>query len=608
MKIDGAGRKNKSEMKTSKTSIDNKAIVGRNKLNGKVDIDDRRVVGENTNKKERGAKSNQNLKKGNRIRKVERISNIPEPELALSRMSASRVVLMVLAGIISCMVISLLAYRVYYNEIRYPVAEVRDIESSGLGALNRWTTAIQTVDNDEISEITGSDSYIAKEIEYANGNEDRVEFIKRVVGTVSYVPDTVGALNKYGNPLLDKEDNLLEVESLVNSLEEEVTLNYIDYSKISLDKEKIKEIMDNLDVTPEDVDYSNRLVSVFCRYISELEEIPVKSERRIPSMIKTKEGYSVTGDEDIYLDKVLFSSEELYDFMVEFSLIASGGSTNPEWEKWNELSDEEKKKTKEPSKVLDKLQPTQEWSDWNNKDNKTDEDIEPSKYDAKKIMNRLWCGSYYLLNENSENTEDGKVVVKPISADVGDGTFKNPAGMNTEILTVVFVDEEVDGEIQRVTKPIKVKLVDYRVSQDALDYFETKDERNRGFDIKSEIQYVSYSFEVTNLSDEVLTISDDSSLSDDLANMSSRTGKVFGLIDEVVLDPDETKVIESWSNSTELNTKYLVWGKNFKREAPVVWFRVLAGNIDDPSEDKGVALNRSRYNQEQFVETSEFEE
>ena len=63
----------------------------------------------------------------------------------------------------------------------------------------------------------------------------------------------------------------------------------------------------------------------------------------------------------------------------------------------------------------------------------------------------------------------------------------------------------------------------------------------------------------------------------------------------MTLEPDEAGIIETWGSSTELNTKYLIWGSDFSREEPVVWFRVLAGNVDDPSEDKGVTLNKSRY-------------
>ena len=142
-----------------------------------------------------------------------------------------------------------------------------------------------------------------------------------------------------------------------------------------------------------------------------------------------------------------------------------------------------------------------------------------------------------------------------------------------------------------VAKPVKVKLIDYKISQKALDYFQSKDERNRGYDIKSDVQYISYTFEVTNLSNEELTIYDNSSLSDSLANLAPRTGTVYGLQSSVTIKPYETGIIESWGSSTALNTKYLIWGSDFKREQSVVWFRVLAGDIDDSSENKGVTLN-----------------
>ena len=137
-------------------------------------------------------------------------------------------------------------------------------------------------------------------------------------------------------------------------------------------------------------------------------------------------------------------------------------------------------------------------------------------------------------------------------------------------------------------------MIEYGVSQDAIDWFESKDERNRGIDIESEVQYGYYIFEVTNMSDRELTISDNSSLCDSNVNLMSRTGDMYGLQSSVTLKPDETGIIESWSRSTELNKRYVIWGADFARRTDPIWFRVLAGNIDDPSDNKGVYINNSR--------------
>lgn len=492
----------------------------------------------------------------------------------LGKLPKGRYIKAIVGGIITSVVVGGVAYGYYYNQFRYPSQMVENIEESGLGAINKWIDAINTLDNSEIKSIIGSDSYLAKEVEYANGKGYKLDFIKKIVSTVSYKPKQVEALNKYGNVMVEKgTDRVVYTDSLVNGDGEEVELSYIDYAKVPLDGGKIRSLMKELDISVGDVDYSNKLVEVFCKYISSLDSLPTTTVERVPNLVKESVGYSMGKDEDIYLDKLLFSSEEFYDLLERFSAYAGGsGKENPDWVKWNKLSNEEKKKKEEPNKVIDTMEPTKEWVKWNESKDK-DSKEEPVKYEPKKVISMVWCGSYYLLNELSN----------PIVAEVGDGSLENPAGLDTYIVTSVYIDGK--------RYPVGVRLVDYKVSQDALDYFESKDTRNRGYDIKSKVQYASYTFEVTNLSSETITIKDNSSLADKLANLSPRTGTVYGLQDSITLKPDEVGIIETWGNSTELNTKYLIWGSSFSRREDVVWFRVLMGNLEDKSENKGVYIH-----------------
>ena len=183
---------------------------------------------------------------------------------------------------------------------------------------------------------------------------------------------------------------------------------------------------------------------------------------------------------------------------------------------------------------------------------------------------------------------------------MGDGSFENPASLNTEVVSQVnYSYKDVNGKTVTETCPIGVTMVEYGVSQDALDWFDSKDERNRGHDIKSEVQYVYYVFKIRNLSSRTLTITDNSSLCDANANFSERTGIIYGLKDSVTLSPGQEGYIESWSASTELNKKYIVWGRSFSRQADVVWFRKLAGDLEDTSNNKGVTLNTSRFGEDE---------
>lgn len=615
MQVGNGKKKKKGEYGTSKSiDIDKRSMEGKKKVNDtSLVYEKKKKATKESGKKEPvkkplkgilGTESEKDLSqakesKGTQKKKQKSKGYIKVKKL--KKMSGGRIFACVLMGVMGASVLSLGVYGFYYNQIRYPSQMVEDVDSSGLGALNRFVSAINTLSNDKISDITGVDSFLSMEIEYANGDEDKEEFIANMVSTVSYEPKKVVAKNKYGNIMVDRDtEETVYTDSLVNGEDESVVLHYIDYSKVKLDQEKIQELMAEEDLKPGDVDYSNKLVSVFCKYMNALDYsgIPLVDDDRVPNLVKDRNGYSVTSDEDIYIDKALFSSEEFYSFLTEFSRVAVGSEEkNPKWDEWNKLSEEEKSETKEPRKTLKKMQPSKEWQEWDKLDEATKEKTEePEKYDPKLIISKDWCGSYYLQNEYSVIDENGNEVKKSVSAELGTGELENPAGLNTDVITYVFIEEEdSNGNPVLNPYPIRIRLTDFRVSEEAIEWFQSKDERNRGYDIKSEIQYCCYTYEVTNLSDKTLTIKDFTSLADENANLAPRTGTVYGLKEEITLAPDKVGVLESWGNSTELNTKYLIWGSNFERKEPVVWFRVLAGDIDDPSDDKGVTLNKSRY-------------
>ena len=575
---------NKKEVvpKINKTRLEEEKIQFKN---NEVKVEEEKIIPKTEKKISKIEKSEGRKEK---VKKSKKKEYSYEP---IGKLTRKRVFGIVLSGMLSSVVVGGFGYGVYYNLVRYPSQMKEDIKSSGLGGIRRWEDSIKSLSNDTIKKETGEDSYLAKEIEYANEDENKIAFIKKMVSTVSYKPLQVEAKNIYGNPMISRvDDSIVFTDSLVNKEDEKVTLSYIDYTKVPLDEVKIKELVAENGLTLGIGDYSNGLVDIFCKYINSLpnDKIPLVEVKHLPNLVNMGDKYVMSGDEDVLLDKALFSSKEFYDLLDRFSEIASNGVENPDWVAWSKLSDEEKANNPEPSKTVEGLKTSDAWNEWNSKTAEEKAKLkEPSKYEASKVASKVWVGAYHLMNEYKHVDSNGNIVNKPLQAEVGKGTIENPASLNTGVVTSIYVNE--GGA--RVAKPIKVKLIDYKVSQDALDYFESKDIRNRGYDIKSGVQYASYLFEVTNLSNEELTIYDNSSLSDELANLAPRTGTVYGLQNSVTLKPYESGIIESWGNSTELNKKYLIWGGDFNRELPVVWFRVLAGNIDDPSEDKGVTLN-----------------
>lgn len=469
-----------------------------------------------------------------------------------------------------------------------PVADT----NTGIECLNGWVASIRELN-------TGMrGGYLKQEISYANDDEAKINFYKKMLSTISYTPYHVTSKNIYGENLYDSEYNFVYDLSTVGT-DEYVMMTCVDYDGIKIDLQKLDDLMSDYDLHIGDVDYSNLLVNVFIDYINSLSdnELPTKIISRIPFLEKTSSGYNVSVKEDIYIDRLLFSSEEFYDLLDRFSSAAGTiGVNSPEWEEWNSLSDEEKSSTEEPVREISGLSVSSEWVDWSKLSSVERSRVpEPSYFPLKDTISKTWCGAYYLQHEFISTDKDGNIINTQISADIGNGSFEDPAGLNTDVVTSIFVQEiQEDGSFIENEYPIRIKLTDYGVSEDAISWFESKSTLNRGIDISSELQYAYYCFEITNLSDKQLVVYDNSSLSDDQANMFSRTGTMYGLNDMLILDPDESGIIESWGRSTELNKCYLIWGADFARKTDPVWFRVLAGNIDDPSEEKGVTLNTSR--------------
>lgn len=489
---------------------------------------------------------------------------------------------MVFVALIGTGAWGLMGYFLYTNYITYPPREIVNFEETGHHCLDVWTVQISNI------ESPFENSFLVDEIEYANGNQDKINFYKKMLSTIEYHPLKVNEKNVYGNDYIDSTNNAyIEVDSFVE-VGEEVDMEVVDYDGFNFEdyKAKIEELMRVEGLELGMVDYENRLVNVFLDFMNWLpnDEIPTKLIRRAPNMVLEGGVYVMTEEEDIYLDKLLFSSNEFYEFLDRFSLVASGTDlkVTEEYEEWMDLDESERLTVSRPD-----------------------------QYNYKECISKVWCGTHYLTNDYVESHGGA-----PIVAEVGDGSIGNPYGLYTDAVTSLFISEyDSLGNIESYEQyPIRVELIEYGYSQDAIDFFEDKDVRNRGIDIKSDTQYCYMVFNVTNLSDITLTIKENMGLCDVNGNMQARTGVIYGLQGEVELAPDESGIIETWQSSTTLWKKYVVWGNDFQRRDDLIFFRLLAGDIENTDEFKGVTVNTSRDDKDVFkqeedtVESEDIEE
>lgn len=431
----------------------------------------------------------------------------------------------------------------YWHFIYDPPIQERDEENSPLGAIRRLNTYIQDKDWTALNKETGSEKgYLAQEKSYANGDAQIETFIENVIGTLKLTPKQVQATDINGNPKTDPQTHeAVYVDSLVDKKDETVTLTVIDYSKITFEPSEVIAFMKSKGIELNTSDYVNKSVPVFCEYLNTTlnwKDIPTKEIEHKPVIKKNK----ITEEEDASLDDILFASEEFNAMIERFDQAMNNGKdpVTAEWAKWDKLKDEDKKKTEEPTKYQDGY-----------------------------VIGRRWCGANYWQNEYSVNGE--KVVVQP---QTGDGTIDRPATIGTSVLTSVL---EYDKDKKLVSKPIRVELAEVLTGDDCIQWLAEKDKRNRGLNEASSTRYASLKFKVTNLSNEKLTIRDNSSLADKAGNISGRTGTMYGLRSQVTLNPGQSDYVESWVGSTELDRKYLIWGSDFEQKAPKVYFRVFRG-------------------------------
>lgn len=500
-----------------------------------------------------GLLSNQDL----RVVDAEEKSVDTDSSVQIKKPSVWKIIACALIGILFSFLIFVAVGSFYTEYIRFPAQEEVVYETTGMCAINAYEKLVHNQEG-----LTEED-YLIKEMGYANSNPDRLAFIKKIVNTVHYEPNIVNAKNVYGNDMIDRETmQVVTIPSYVKE-DEEVNFTYVDYSSIVFNNTKIEDMVARYSLTEDNVDYANILVDMFCDYINNIDNLPTKTISRVPNITNVDGSYVMVADEDIYLDQLLFSSQALDDCMMRFTEAVNTAVTG------------------------EKLEPTEEWVVWNALSKaKKDVTAEPFKY-GKLTMSRNWCGAYYLLNNNYVYDENGNKVKESLVPQLGDGSFESPASIGTPVISsVISIDSR--GVVKEL--PIRVELTEFGSSESAISWFQSKHIQNRGYNLDSELQYCYCVFKITNLSDTMIVVNDNSSLCDKSGNLSTKTGTVYGLTSTLKLQPDEEGYIESWSNSTELNRKYLIWGADFDKKVEPVWFRVLSGDLEDKSENKGVHI------------------
>lgn len=481
---------------------------------------------------------------------------------------------------------------------------VVDYAGSGKETLDKLQGSINEFDAEALDEMIGTedgDSYLAQEWAYVNGVSIREEFIKKVCSLVTFKYPQVQQMTEKGKQVSDSF-----YDSLMNN-GEEFTVTVPDYEALcaSLDNDKdfVSQLLYSAGYKPTDYTYNDDMINLMLQYVLDRAEITTKEET---ISLSVKNGIV---EDDAELDKLLFSAQGLRDFCAKFAQISTNWTgtkketywgkeevENPEYKKWyklfNKYYEQDNGKFK---KGVSKWEP---WylRDKNNKfirdrkgnkivnyysvkDKNGKDWIEPDKTIIKKVKKTRdvedpweeeraipynWIGTYYLANEYDGDYET--------AFRVGDGTKDAPAGIGTTIITKMRC---TDGKYHDV----RVALKGYWVGENAIKYTEKFSPKNRGFTTVSPIQLIVYEVQIENLENKTITFEpSEMTLCDDNSNISARTGTVYGFSGKTKIKPHKKVIINDWSSSTELEQKYVCWGKSFSKKYKTVYFKALAGS------------------------------
>lgn len=566
-------------------------------------------------------------------------------------------------------------------------------------AFNSWSSLVSSGSFDALATANqaGNKGYLYQETAYNNDNTIYAAMKKAVLSTVEYdLPDVreTGLFNKgdirQGNLNTDNINILrttLDWSKVpVNQVDIREAINNWNIDKQKIDAQKAKDqekkssdmqegatVSGQQSGSDQDKNYVNDINSVsynvdsaeiFAEWATLMatKGIDLKTSKTVSAkdiLVDTGNGYTVSADEDKYLDNALFSSDAFINCMNDFQnqlYLMSGGQADEATTKRvfgikdisdtsnqgadapqaqsgqgadgqsgqgadgqaqqgvqqgiqsdsqsSEQSTESNKTSKDDFKDVDLQRDGLQVYDYDTdikgiqlKDGTVLQDFDPSKDgvqladgttvegipvpdDAKDlkehkenvltdlvknrwVIDKTWVGTYRLLS--------GDVKVVPQK---GDGSFDDPATVGTRL---VYTQKGTDKDGNPVDNPLSVTLSEFRVGGDAISWYESKDARNRGFDVRSNSVQVGMVFILTNLGSTEVTFGDDSTLSDNSGNPTYRTGTVYGLKDSVTLKPGESGKIETWTAATAITEKYIIWGKSYMQDKTKnpLYFRVL---------------------------------
>lgn len=445
-------------------------------------------------------------------------------------------------------------YWIVLNLVLFPRPQKIDIEKTRAYAFEKTVEKIKSSDTDFHRTV----------LNFNKNNEVNKRAINKITESLGFELSEVDLLNRYGEVYWGRDGQGAKRPSVLSE-GESLELIVPDFSKLKPSKAEIDKI-EGKDFTALDENYGEKIQKVISQYLAGLKEIPTKKVEFVPEFKEVRDdkgrltGYSTSAETKQAVINQLFNKEEFAEFVERFVEESVQGDENLDWVYWSKLDDSSK--GKEPDKTLGKETVSSKWLSW---DALSDEE----KAKAEEPIKHL---TYYKTNPNYLFNE---------SVTGGDGSLDFKAGFNVPVRTYF---EKGDKKI-----PVDITLEQAWVGNDAINYLEKQDTRNRGIYRDSVLTFYVVKYKIRNVS-PVSEIKPDLkemfALSDEQGNLSARTGRMFGIKEfsgkDFILNPGEEAELIWWGASTEFKDKFLTWGSSFENKEDIVWFEK---GVKDPANE-----------------------
>lgn len=553
-----------------------------------------------------------NIKKDTKITTSKEVSNVVSPvgggdnKKPKTKGNSKKVVIVIVASIVVLLVLLVVGIFVW-NKIKkqreYEQSLIVYTEQTSGYAIDNYMSKLNSFNLTELSEEMGNGCYIDDELLTVNNNPLTEEYIRWVCTNTSAVSQNY--------------------TSKIESYDSVVTfsVSMIDYSSIatSLDSDKILTMMAENNLNASDLDFSLRIQDVFCKYMLSLEDVPkttvyVDMPVVRQDVVTGESPYFVMVADDKALDYILFCSDEFHGLLDSFGKVAVGWTGT----KMESYIAQEEQENPEYIAWLDLLnQRIEEYPTWSNNSRclyepyylrdenghvVKDEDgnkvvefyvlFEPNDNGKKVSDSESPYGYAYIPEpehtimvdvEREREVEDPwiagdkfpyswvgywYIVDNGLSVRYGDGSQEYPLGKGAWCPTKLTL---LDGSIADA----EIELLSWYRGTEAVQYALDMSEKNRGLDSSSVVELVICEFRITNLSDNVVVFNPDMVLVDEYGSKLSRTGTVYGLSENVVLNPGESTVVIDWCTSTDMGRYQVAWGRSFDVSIPMIFFDVI---------------------------------